>query len=168
MSKINLNVNGQSHTIEVDPQMPLLWVLRDFIGLTGTKFGCGIGQCGACTIHLDGKAVQSCVLPVSTVADKNIRTIEGISENNEHPVQKAWIEEQVPQCGYCHSGQIMAAVALFERNPNPGEDEIDAAMEGVICRCGTYPRIKKAIQNVALNPESSSILAVSPKQKVPK
>ena len=148
--------------------MPLLWVLRDFIGLTGTKFGCGIGQCGACTIHLDGKAVQSCVLPVSTVADKNIRTIEGISENNEHPVQKAWIEEQVPQCGYCHSGQIMAAVALFERNPNPGEDEIDAAMEGVICRCGTYPRIKKAIQNVALNPESSSILAVSPKQKVPK
>jgi isoquinoline 1-oxidoreductase alpha subunit len=168
MSKINLNVNGQSHTIEVDPQMPLLWVLRDFIGLTGTKFGCGIGQCGACTIHLDGKAVQSCVLPVSTVADKNIRTIEGISENNEHPVQKAWIEEQVPQCGYCHSGQIMAAVALFERNPNPGEDEIDAAMEGVICRCGTYPRIKKAIKNVALNPESSSILAVSPKQKVPK
>jgi isoquinoline 1-oxidoreductase alpha subunit len=168
MSKINLNVNGQSHTIEVDPQMPLLWVLRDFIGLTGTKFGCGIGQCGACTIHLDGKAVQSCVLPVSTVADKNIRTIEGISENNEHPVQKAWIEEQVPQCGYCHSGQIMAAVALFERNPNPGGDEIDAAMEGVICRCGTYPRIKKAIQNVALNLESSSILAVSPKQKVPK
>ena len=168
MSKINLNVNGQSHTIEVDPQMPLLWVLRDFIGLTGTKFGCGIGQCGACTIHLDGKAVSSCVLQVSIIADKKIRTIEGISENNEHPVQKAWIEEQVPQCGNCHSGQIMAAVALFERNPNPGEDEIDAAMEGVICRCGTYPRIKKAIQNVALNPESSSILAVSPKQKLPK
>ena len=151
MSKITLNVNNQAHTVDVDPQMPLLWVLRDFIGLTGTKFGCGIAQCGACTIHLDGKAVRSCVLLVSTVGDKKVRTIEGISENNEHPVQKAWIEEQVPQCGYCHSGQIMSAVALLENNPKPNEDEINMAMEGVICRCGTYPRIKKAIQNVAQN-----------------
>ena len=151
MSQITLNVNDRNYHIDVDPEMPLLWAIRDFVGLTGTKFGCGIAQCGACTIHLDGKAARSCVLPVSNVAGKKIRTIEGISENNEHPVQKAWIEEQVPQCGYCHSGQIMSAVALFERNPNPGEDEINAAMEGIICRCGTYPRIKKAIQNVVQN-----------------
>lgn len=151
MIEIDLSINNQHYKVNVDPQMPLLWVLRDFIGLTGTKFGCGIAQCGACTIHLDGKAVQSCVLPVSTVAGKKIRTIEGISEANDHPVQIAWIKAQAIQCGYCQSGQIMSAVALLEKNPKPNEDEINMAMDGVICRCGTYPRIKKAIQNAAQN-----------------
>ncbi|MDA0195723.1 MAG: (2Fe-2S)-binding protein [Bacteroidetes bacterium] len=145
MASFNLRINGKSETVDVDPAMPLLWVIRDFIWLTGTKFGCGISQCGACTIHMDGNPVQSCVMPVSAFEGKEITTIEGISENNDHPVQLAWIEEQVPQCGYCQSGQIMTAVALLDRNPNPSEDEIDKVMDSVLCRCGTYHRIKKAI-----------------------
>lgn len=145
MASITLNINGKKRKFDVDGQMPLLWVIRDFAELTGTKFGCGIGQCGACTIHLDGNAVHACTLTVAAVGDAKITTIEGLSENNENPVQKAWIQEQVPQCGYCQSGQIMAATALFNQNANPSPDEIDAAMQRVICRCGTYPRIKKAI-----------------------
>ncbi|MEO1052360.1 MAG: (2Fe-2S)-binding protein [Bacteroidota bacterium] len=149
MASISLNINEKSYTVDVDPQMPLLWVIRDHIGLTGTKFGCGIAQCGACTIHLDGNAVRSCILPVAAVADKKITTIEGISENNDHAIQKAWIEEQVPQCGYCQSGQIMSATALLARNPEPTDNDIDLAMQGNICRCGTYPRIRKAIKEAS-------------------
>ena len=145
MASITLNINGENRKFDVDGQMPLLWVIRDFAGLTGTKFGCGIGQCGACTVHLDGNAVHACTLAVSAVGNAKITTIEGLSEDNEHPVQKAWIQEQVPQCGYCQSGQIMAATALLNQNANPSPDEIDVAMQRVICRCGTYPRIKKAI-----------------------
>ncbi len=145
MASIQLKVNGETRTVEVEPQMPLLWVIRDYLGLTGTKFGCGISQCGACTVHLDGNPVRSCMLPASAVAGKLITTIEGVSKNNDHPVQRAWIEEQVPQCGYCQSGQIMTAIALLSKNRNPSEDEISNAMKNVLCRCGTYPRIKKAI-----------------------
>jgi isoquinoline 1-oxidoreductase alpha subunit len=129
--------------------MPLLWAIRDVVGLTGTKYGCGIAQCGACTVHLEGKPVRSCSIPVSSVANKNITTIEGLSTDNSNPVQRAWIAEQVPQCGYCQSGQIMAATALLSRNANPTDADIDAAMQGHICRCGTYPRIRKAIKNAA-------------------
>ncbi len=146
MAKIDLSINGQSKTIDVDPQMPLLWAIRDFVGLTGTKFGCGIAQCGACTVYMDGKPSRSCVIPTASAVDKKITTIEGLSENNDHPVQLAWIAEQVPQCGYCQSGQIMSAAALLKDNPNPTDEEIDQAMSTVICRCGTYPRIKKAIK----------------------
>lgn len=128
--------------------MPLLWVIRAHIGLTGTKYGCGIGQCGACMVHIDGRPAHSCLLPVSSLEGRKIRTIEGISENNDHPVQQAWIEAQVPQCGYCQSGQIMSAVALLEANPKPSDDQIKTAMDGVLCRCGTYPRIKKALRNL--------------------
>ena len=145
MASIQLRVNGETRTVEVEPQMPLLWVIRDYLGLTGTKFGCGISQCGACTVHLDGNPVKSCMVPASAVAGKLITTIEGVSKNNDHPVQRAWIEEQVPQCGYCQSGQIMTAIALLGKNRNPSEDEISNAMRNVLCRCGTYPRIKKAI-----------------------
>ena len=145
MASIQLRVNGETRTVEVEPQMPLLWVIRDYLGLTGTKFGCGISQCGACTVHLDGNPVKSCMIPASAVAGKLITTIEGVSKNNDHPVQRAWIEEQVPQCGYCQSGQIMTAIALLGKNRNPSEDEISNAMRNVLCRCGTYPRIKKAI-----------------------
>ena len=145
MASIQLKVNGETRTVEVEPQMPLLWVIRDYLGLTGTKFGCGISQCGACTVHLNGIPVQSCVLPVSAAAGKLIITIEGISKDNDHPVQRAWIEEQVPQCGYCQSGQIMTAIALLSKNAHPTDDEISKAMRAVLCRCGTYPRIKKAI-----------------------
>jgi isoquinoline 1-oxidoreductase alpha subunit len=143
--KINLNINGEETSIEVEGDMPLLWAIRDFVGLTGTKFGCGIGQCGACTVLIDGKPIRSCTLPVSAASGK-ITTIEGLSENNDHPVQQAWIEAQVPQCGYCQSGQILNAVALLEQNPNPTDEEIHQAMDGVLCRCGTYPRIRKAIK----------------------
>ncbi|MCU0381338.1 MAG: (2Fe-2S)-binding protein [Chitinophagaceae bacterium] len=129
--------------------MPLLWVIRDFAGLKGTKFGCGIAQCGACTVHLDGTPVRSCSLPVSVAAGKKVTTIEGISDNIDHAVQKAWIELQVPQCGYCQSGQVMAAVALLKRTPNPTDKDIDTAMQGIICRCGTYPRIRAAIHRAA-------------------
>lgn len=145
MSKFTFSINRRNYTVDVDPQMPLLWVIRDHIGLTGTKYGCGIAKCGACVVHVDGKPIRSCVQPAASVSRKKITTIEGISENNDHPVQNAWIDAQVPQCGYCHSGQIMTAVALLDDNPNPSEEEINTAMSGVLCRCGTYPRIKKAL-----------------------
>ena len=151
MSIINLKINGKDYSIDVDPQMPLLWAIRDFVGLKGTKFGCGIAQCGACTVHLNGQPVRSCSLPVAAVANKNITTIEGLSDDNSHPVQQAWIEEQVPQCGYCQSGQIMAAAALLSKNASPTDEQIDAAMQGNICRCGTYPRIKRAIKKASKN-----------------
>ncbi len=150
MASFTLSINNQSHTVDVDPQMPLLWVIRDFIGLTGTKFGCGMALCGACTVHLDGNPIRSCQTPISTLqAGQKITTIEGISQTTNHAVQLAWIEEQVPQCGYCQSGQIMSAVALLRDNPNPTDADIDAAMSGNLCRCGTYPRIRKAIKRAA-------------------
>ena len=149
MAKINFTVNGISKEVDVDPTMPLVWVLRDYLELTGTKFSCGIASCGACIVHLEGEPVRSCVLPVKGVEGKNIVTIEGLSPNNEHPLQKAWIEEQVPQCGYCQSGQIMAAAALLEKNPQPGDEEVAQAMRSVLCRCGAYPRIKKAIKRAS-------------------
>lgn len=145
MAKYTLKINQQQYSVEADPQTPLLWVIRDEVGLTGTKFGCGIAQCGACTVHLNGTPVRSCSLPVSATVDQNITTIEGLSDDNSHPVQKAWLEVQAPQCGYCQSGQIMAATALLNSNPKPSDDDIDTAMAGNICRCGTYPRIRKAI-----------------------
>lgn len=151
MSIINLKINGKDYSIDVDPQMPLLWAIRDFVGLKGTKYGCGIAQCGACTVHLNGQPVRSCSLPVAAVANKNITTIEGLSDDNSHPVQQAWIEEQVPQCGYCQSGQIMAAAALLSKNASPTDEQIDTAMQGNICRCGTYPRIKRAIKKASKN-----------------
>lgn len=149
MANFALLVNGKKYTVDADPQTPLLWVIRDQVGLKGTKFGCGIAQCGACTVHLDGIATRSCVLPVSAVAGKKITTIEGISTDVNHPVQKAWIAEQVPQCGYCQSGQIMSAVALLKKTPKPTDTDIDAAMQGNICRCGTYQRIRKAIHTAS-------------------
>ncbi|MEM9326749.1 MAG: (2Fe-2S)-binding protein [Bacteroidota bacterium] len=142
---LKLNINQQTYELDADDDMPLLWVIRDFAKLTGTKFGCGIAQCGSCTVLLDNAPIKSCVLPASAAVGKQITTIEGISENNDHPVQQAWIEEQVPQCGYCQSGQILTAVALIEGNPQPSDEEIETAMNAVLCRCGTYPRIKKAI-----------------------
>lgn len=149
MAKFTLNINGTKQEVEVDPNTPILWVLRDHIKLVGTKYGCGIAQCGACTIHLDGNAVRSCQLTVSAVADKKITTIEGLSEKGDHPVQKAWLEVDVPQCGYCQAGQIMTASALLKQNPNPSDTEIETAMNGNICRCGTYTRIKKAVKIAA-------------------
>jgi len=149
MASLSLNINNRTHTVDVDPQMPLLWVIRDFAGLKGTKFGCGISQCGACMVHVDGTAVPSCQLPVSAVANRKITTIEGLSENMEHPLQITWIREQVPQCGYCHTGQIMSAAALLNQNPNPTDMDIDTAMQGNICRCGTYQRIRSAIHSAA-------------------
>src|SRR5947199_509288 len=148
MSPITFVVNGKSRTVSVAPDTPLLWVLRDTLGLTGTKFGCGIAQCGACTVHLDGVATRTCVLPVSAVAGKRVTTIEGLSKNRSHAVQRAWIEEDVPQCGYCQSGQIMAAAALLAKNPHPTDADIDTAMTN-ICRCGTYQRIRAAIHRAA-------------------
>ena len=149
MAELTLKINQKDYTVDVDPQMPLLWAIRDYVGLKGTKFGCGMAQCGACTVHLEGNAIRSCVTPVASVADKDITTIEGIAENNNHPVQKAWIAAQVPQCGYCQSGQIMSAVALLNKNATPTDEDIDRAMHGNICRCGTYPRIRKAIHEAA-------------------
>jgi isoquinoline 1-oxidoreductase alpha subunit len=149
MAEINLKVNGKHYTINVDPQMPLLWAIRDFVGLTGTKFGCGMAQCGACTLHMDGVAMRSCVLPVSSAQGKDITTIEGLASDTLHPLQQAWIEEQVPQCGYCQSGQLMSAAALLKRNPAPDDASIDAAMQGNICRCGTYDRIRTAIKKAS-------------------
>ena len=146
---IRLIVNGKQHEFDVTSDTPLLWVLRDTIGLTGTKFGCGIGQCGSCTVHMDGQAIRSCSMPVSAAVGKKIVTIEGLSANSSHPLQKAWIAEQVPQCGYCQSGQIMAAAALLLKNPRPTDEQIDAAMSGNICRCGTYQRIRRAIHRAA-------------------
>jgi isoquinoline 1-oxidoreductase alpha subunit len=156
MATINLTINQKVYAIDVDPRMPLLWAIRDIIGLTGTKYGCGVSQCGACTVHLNGTPVRSCSLPVSAVAGKNITTIEGLSPNHDHPVQQAWIAEQVPQCGYCQCGQIMSAAALLQRNPNPTDKDIDAAMQGNLCRCGTYPRIRKAIHTAARITKSST------------
>ena len=149
MATFNLNINEKKHQVEVDGNTPILWVLRDHAHLVGTKYGCGIGQCGACTIHIDGVAMRSCSLPVSSVSDKKITTIEGLSENGTHPVQKAWLEHDVPQCGYCQAGQIMSASALLKDNPNPSDEDIDIAMNGNICRCGTYTRIKAAIKTAA-------------------
>ena len=146
---IRLIVNGKQHELDVTPDTPLLWVLRENVGLTGTKFGCGVGQCGACTVHLDGQAIRSCSTPVSAAAGKKIVTIEGLSANSSHALQKAWIAEQVPQCGYCQSGQIMAAAALLLKNLRPTDEQIDAAMSGNICRCGTYQRIRRAIHRAA-------------------
>lgn len=144
-----LKINGQSYTMDADENMPLLWAIRDIAGLTGTKFGCGVAQCGACVVHLDGEAVRSCVTKLSRAEGKSIVTIEGLSKNNDHPVQQAWQDIDVPQCGYCHSGQIMSAAVLLRENPNPTDADIDNAMAGNICRCGTYPRIRKAIHNAA-------------------
>ena len=149
MAIFDLNINGAKRTVDVDPSTPILWVLRDHLELVGTKYGCGIAQCGACTIHLNGTAVRACQLPVSTIGASEITTIEGLSENTDHPVQQAWVEHDVPQCGYCQAGQIMSAAALLKSNPNPSDDEISASMNGNICRCGTYTRIKKAIQTAA-------------------
>ncbi len=149
MALFHLKVNGQSHEVDVAPDTPMLWVLRDHLRLVGTKYGCGIAQCGACTVHLDGVAVRSCTLPVSGVGEKKITTIEGLSEKGDHPLQKAWIEHDVPQCGYCQAGQIMSAASLLKENANPSDEDIDAAMNGNLCRCGTYIRIKKAIKTAA-------------------
>jgi isoquinoline 1-oxidoreductase subunit alpha len=149
MSVFQLSVNGKRHTVDVDGNTPLLWVLRDVLGLTGTKFGCGVSQCGACTVHLDGRAIRSCITDVGVAALSEITTIEGLSPDGSHPVQRAWIEEGVPQCGFCQPGQIMSATALLAANPRPDDTQIDAAMRGNICRCGTYPRIKQAIKKVA-------------------
>lgn len=156
MATIKLLINQKNYTIDVDPRMPLLWAIRDAVGLTGTKYGCGIAQCGACTVHLDGVPVRSCSIPVAAVGSKKVTTIEGLSPDLSNPVQQAWIAEQVPQCGYCQGGQILTAVALLKRNPNPTDQDIDAAMQGNICRCGTYPRIRKAIKTAAQLAKSSS------------
>lgn len=145
---MEIQVNGQVHEVDVEPEMPLLWVLRDILGLKGTKFSCGISLCGACTVHLDGEPVRSCTFPVSAVGAGRITTVEGLSDDASHPVQQAWVRHQVPQCGYCQSGQIMAAVALLEKNPQPSDADIDGAMTN-ICRCGTYKRIRDAIHDVA-------------------
>ena len=149
MATYNLKINGKTEKVDVDPTTPMLWVLRDHLNLVGTKYGCGIAQCGACTIHLDGVAVRSCSMPVSAIGDKAITTIEGLSENGDHPLQKAWLEHDVPQCGYCQAGQIMNAAAFLKKNPKPTDAEIEAAMNGNICRCGTYIRIKAAIKTAA-------------------
>jgi isoquinoline 1-oxidoreductase alpha subunit len=143
-----LNINGQARSVDVDADTPLLWVLRDTLGMTGTKFGCGAALCGACTVHIEGEAVRSCVMPVEAIAGKNITTIEGLSKNREHALQQAWIEHQVPQCGYCQSGMLMAAAALLKQTPHPTDAQIDASMTN-ICRCGTYPRVRAAIHSAA-------------------
>ena len=149
MADITLRINGSERKVSVSPQMPLLWVLRDTLDLPGTKFGCGAGLCGACTVHVDGNAVRSCSTPVSQVAGKNITTIEGLSPNGTHALQQAWIAEDVPQCGYCQTGQIMAAAALLAKTPHPSDDDVTRAMTGNICRCGTYDRIRRAIHRAA-------------------
>ncbi|MDP2479828.1 MAG: (2Fe-2S)-binding protein [Candidatus Palauibacterales bacterium] len=149
MARFTLRVNGSSHQVDAPPDMPLLWVLRDLLGLTGTKYGCGVSQCGACTVHMGGNAVRSCVTPVSAVGRAEVVTIEGLSADGSHSVQKAWVEEEVPQCGYCQPGQIMSAAALLARTSSPTDDDIDQAMSGNLCRCGTYDRIRKAIHRAA-------------------
>ena len=146
MTSLTLVVNNKKYTIEVDGHTPLLWVIRDHIGLTGTKYGCGIAQCGACTVHIDGVAARSCSVPVSAIGKRSITTIEGLSENGDHPLQRSWIDESVPQCGYCQAGQVMTAAALLKKNSDPSHDEIISAMRGNVCRCGTYPRIIRAIE----------------------
>jgi isoquinoline 1-oxidoreductase subunit alpha len=149
MPSFDLQVNGKKYTIEAEAQMPLLWALRDLIGLTGTKFSCGMGLCGACTVLIDGEPTRSCVTPLSSISGKTITTIEGLSADGSHPLQKAWQDEHVSQCGYCQPGQIMSAAALLQKTPKPSDTEIDAAMSGNLCRCGTYQRIRKAIHRVA-------------------
>lgn len=146
---ISIFVNKRNVTVDVEPSTPLLWVLREHLGLTGTKYGCGVAQCGACTVHLDGRPVRSCSTPVSRAVGKEITTIEGLSVSNDHPLQRAWVEIEVPQCGYCQSGQIMSAAALLKANPRPADEDINRAMSGNICRCGTYPRIRRAIHRAA-------------------
>jgi isoquinoline 1-oxidoreductase subunit alpha len=146
---ISLTVNKRALNLEADPSTPLLWVLREHLGLTGTKYGCGVGQCGACTVHIDGRPVRSCSTPILRAAGKEIITIEGLSLDRSHPVQRAWLEIEVPQCGYCQSGQIMSAAALLKSTPNPADEDINRAMSGNICRCGTYPRIRRAIHRAA-------------------
>ena len=147
--QMNLTVNGKAQSVDVEPETPLLWVIRDTIGLTGTKFGCGIAACGACTVHIDGRAVRSCITTAQAAAGKKITTIEGLSPDASHPLQKAWVAEQVPQCGYCQSGQIMTAAALLAKTPKPTDAQIDTAMTGNVCRCGTYQRIHRAIARAA-------------------
>ncbi len=149
MAKFTLRVNGHDHAVDLPPDMPLLWTIRDVLGLTGTKFGCGMALCGACTVHLDGQPIRSCSTPVSAADGREVMTVEGLSPDVSHPVQRAWIAEQVPQCGYCHSGQLMAAAALVADTPNPSDADIDRAMSGIICRCGTYDRIRRAIHRAA-------------------
>lgn len=149
MAVFNLTINGKNQEINVDPDTPMLWVLRDHANLVGTKYGCGIGQCGACTIHVDGNAMRSCQLPISSIKDQKITTIEGLSENGDHPLQEAWVEHDVPQCGYCQAGQIMNAASLLTNNPTPTDAEIKAGMNGNICRCGTYLRIQAAVKTAA-------------------
>ena len=149
MANITFTLNGTSQTVDVVPEMPLLWVLRDVVGLTGTKFGCGMALCGACTVHLDGQPVRSCSTPVKSVAGKRVVTIEGLSPNGTHPVQRAWMEVDVPQCGYCQSGQVMSAAALLARKPRPTDADIDEAMRGNLCRCGTYQSVRAAVQRAA-------------------
>ena len=151
MAQFNLKVNGESRQVEVDPATPLLWVLRDHLNLPGTKYACGIAVCGSCTVHLGGVAVRSCQVTVSMVGNQEVTTIEGLSENGDHPVQKAWLDVDVVQCGYCQPGQIMSAAALLKNNPNPTDEEIEGAMAGNICRCGTYVRIKEAVKKAAAN-----------------
>ena len=146
---ISFTLNGKSQSVDVDPQMPLLWVLRDTLNMTGTKFGCGMALCGACTVHINGEATRSCITPISAVGGKKVTTIEGLSEEGNHPVQQAWIEIDVPQCGYCQCGQIMSAAALLSKKPSPSDADIDDFMSGNICRCGTYQRIRKAIHRAA-------------------
>jgi len=149
MAKYNLNINGKTRQVDVDPATPMLWVLRDHLDMPGTKYGCGIAQCGACTVHLNGTAVRSCQLPVSAVGNEAITTIEGLSEKGDHPVQQAWLEHDVAQCGYCQTGQIMSAASLLKSNPNPSDEDIESAMSGNICRCGTYLRIREAVKTAA-------------------
>ena len=149
MAKYNLNINGKTRQVDVDPTTPMLWVLRDDLDMPGTKYGCGMAQCGACTVHLNGTAVRSCQLPVSAVGNEAITTIEGLSEKGDHPVQQAWLEHDVAQCGYCQAGQIMSAASLLKSNPNPSDADIEGAMSGNICRCGTYLRIREAIKTAA-------------------
>ncbi len=146
---ISFELNGQRRSVDVDPQTPLLWVLRDTLNLTGTKYGCGIAACGACTVHIDGQPARACVYPISSVAGKQVTTIEGLSSDRSHPIQKAWIAEQVPQCGYCQSGQIMTAAALLKKKPHPSSTEVDEAMSDNICRCGTQQRIRRAVLRAA-------------------
>ncbi|MCB1052009.1 MAG: (2Fe-2S)-binding protein [Acidobacteria bacterium] len=146
---IALTVNGKKHEIQAEPEMPLLWALRDLLGMTGTKYGCGKGLCGSCTVLMDNEPIRACSMPLAAVADKNITTIEGLSTDGGHPVQQAWLQFSVPQCGYCQAGQIMSAVALLRKNPKPDDEAIDAAMSGNLCRCGTYTRIRKAIHHAA-------------------
>jgi aerobic-type carbon monoxide dehydrogenase small subunit (CoxS/CutS family) len=149
MATIKFSLNGKTQSVDVSPQMPLLWVLRDTLGMTGTKFGCGMALCGACTVHLNGQAIRSCITPVSSVAGKNVLTIEGLSADSSHAVQRAWTEQDVPQCGYCQSGQIMAAAALLAKKANPTDADIDEVMRGNICRCGTYQSIRRAIHRAS-------------------